>query len=111
PLTHLINMMGYLVLAFALGQWLFRAGPWGTDFYLRPVFETHGWLWKIVIVDTWLLAYRATQKYISVATIYNWRQGLASIPRVVVNNLINFTATVRATRLYLGHKLFRVPIV
>jgi len=111
PLTHLINMMGYLVLAFAFGQWLFRAGPWGTDFYLRPVFATDSWLWKIVLVDTWLLAYRAAQKFISVAAIYNWAQAIASVPRVVVNNLINFTATVRATRLYLGHKLFHVPIV
>lgn len=111
PLTHFINMMGYLVLAFAFCQWLFRAGPWGTDFYLRPVFATDSWLWKIVIVDTWLLAYRAAQKFISVASIYNWSQAFASVPRVIVSNLINFTATVRATRLYLGHKLFRVPIV
>jgi adsorption protein B len=111
PLTHLINMAGYVVLAFALAQWVFRASPWGADFYLRPVFATDSWLWKLVIVDTWLLGYRAIQKFISVTAIYNWRQALASIPRVVVNNTVNFTATVRATRLYLAHKLLGHPIV
>ena len=111
PLTHLINMLGYLVLIFVLGQWLFRFTPWGAKVYLRPLFASDAWLWKVVILDTWLLAFRAGQKFISVATIYNWRQALASIPRVVVGNLLNFSATVSAVRIYLAHKLFGRPIV
>jgi bacteriophage N4 adsorption protein B len=111
PLTHLINMIGYLVLAFALFQWLFRSTPWGANLYFRPVFTSDHWLWKVVIVDTWLLGYRVVQKFISVTTIYNWRQALASIPRVIVGNLVNFTATVSATWTYLGHRLFGKPIV
>jgi adsorption protein B len=111
PLTHLINMLGYLVLAFALAQWIFRSTPWGANFYLRPVFISESWLWKVVLIDTWLLLYRAAQKFISVTAIYNWRQAVASIPRVVVNNLVNFTATVRAAGVYLAHKFFGRPIV
>ena len=111
PLTHLINMIGYLVLVFVLGQWLFRFTPWGSNLYLRPLFASDAWLWKVVIIDTGLLGYRALQKSISVASIYRWPQALASIPRVVVGNLVNFTATVSATRTYLAHKLFGEPIV
>src|SRR5213075_863400 len=50
PLTHLINMLGYLVLAFALAQWIFRSTHWGANFYLRPVFITESWLWKVVLI-------------------------------------------------------------
>jgi adsorption protein B len=111
PLTHVINMIGYLVLVFALFQWWFQSTPWGANFYLRPVLTSDHWLWKVVILDTWLLGYRAVQKFISVATIYNWQQAAMSIPRVIIGNVVNFTATVSATWTYLGHRLFGKPIV
>src|SRR5438552_8572866 len=78
---------------------------------MRPLFTSESLLWKIAIVDTWLLAYRAVQKMISVQSIYNLKQAIASIPRVVIGNVINFAATIRAARVYLAHKLFRRPIV
>ena len=111
PLTHLLNMLGYLVLAYVLLQGAFRTMPWGENLYVRPLFTTDSTLWKITIIDTCLLAYRAVQKFISVALVYNVRQAFASIPRTVVNNLINFVATVRAARIYLSHKLFGHAIV
>jgi bacteriophage N4 adsorption protein B len=111
PLTHFINVLGYLVLAYVLFQWAFLHSPWASKFYLRPLFISDSLLWKITIIDTCLLAYRAAQKLISVATVYNWKQALFSIPRMVVNNLINFTATIRATKAFLVHKVFGKELV
>src|SRR3954469_16146935 len=111
PLTHLINMMGYAVLLFVLLQWCLRRTPWAENHYLRPLFLSQSLLWKIAIIDTCLLAYRAAQKMISVYSIYNLKQAIFSVPRVIVGNLINFIATVRAIRTYLAHKLLRRPIV
>jgi len=68
-------------------------------------------LWKITIIDSWLLVYRGVQKFISVQSIYNFKQAAFATPRVVVGNLINFLATVRALKMYLANKLFRTPIV
>src|SRR5947207_704148 len=68
PLTHVINMIGYVVLGIVLLQWLFRQTPLASRVYIRPLMMSDSWLWKIVIVDTWLLAYRGVQKIISVYT-------------------------------------------
>jgi adsorption protein B len=111
PLTHLINMIGYLTLAFVIFQYAFQHTSSATNFFIRPVFAADSILWKIAIVDTWLLAYRAIQKFISVYAIYNLKQACCSIPRVVIGNVVNFMATLRAARMYLAHKFFGRPIV
>jgi bacteriophage N4 adsorption protein B len=111
PLTHVINMVGYLVLGFVLLEWLFRQTPWASQFYVRPLLVPDSWLWKIAIVDTWLLVYRGVQKIVSVYSIYSLKQALFSVPRVILDNVINFTATIRAARTYLAHKLFGTPFV
>lgn len=111
PLTHLINMVGYLVLAYVAAQWLFRLTPWAQQLYVRPLFLADSLLWKLTIVDSCLLLYRAAQKFISVQHIYNVKQAAWSLPRTVLGNLINFLATVRAAKQYAGHKLFGRPIV
>jgi len=111
PLTHLINMVGYVTLAYVLFQWAFRHSPWGPSFYLRPVFHADSWLWRITIIDSLLLVYRGAQKFISVQSIYNFKQAAFSLPRVVIGNCINFIATLRASQMYLAHKLFNKPIV
>jgi bacteriophage N4 adsorption protein B len=111
PLNHLINFAGYLVLGFVAFQWIFRHTPWAADYYIRPVFTADSLLWKIVIIDSGLLAYRALQKFISVKLIYNTKQAVFSIPRVVTGNFINFTATLRAAKMYLASKLLGHPVV
>jgi hypothetical protein len=58
-----------------------------------------------------LKVYRALQKMLAVYLVYNFKQAVFSVPRVVVGNLINFIATVRAIKAYLAHKLFGKPIV
>jgi bacteriophage N4 adsorption protein B len=111
PLTHLINVVGYVALAYVSLQWIFWQTPWAHHVYWRPLFATDSLLWKLTIVDTCLLAYRSLQRFISVQATYNTKQALCSIPRVAVGNIINFAATVRAITVYLGHKVFKQPVV
>jgi len=111
PLTHLINVVGYLILLFVLFQAVIRRSSWAETLYLRPLFTPDSVLWKLAIIDTWLLVYRALQKMLAVYLVYNFKQAVFSVPRVVVGNLINFIATVRAIKAYLAHKLFGKPIV
>ena len=110
PLTHLLNMTGYLTLGFVLFQWLFGYSAWADRLYIRPLFSTDSFLWKLVIVDTLLLAYRAAQKFVSVYSVYSFKQACFSLPRVVVGNMINFVATVRAVWIYAASKVTRRPI-
>ena len=111
PLTHFINMIGYIVLAFALFQVTFRYTPWAAQYYVPPLFAADSLLCKIAILCTCLLVYRMIQKMISVYTIYNFKQAIFSVPRLMVSNMVNFFATVRAVRMYLAYKLFGTPMV
>jgi adsorption protein B len=111
PLTHIVNILGYLVLGYVLFQWWFRNSSFATHYYIRPLLQSDSWLFKLVIIDTLLLGYRMAQKIISVWYIYNWKQAIFSIPRTVLGNIINFAATVRALRIFIAHKLFGRPIV
>jgi adsorption protein B len=111
PLTHLINMIGYIVLLFALFQIGFKYTPWAASVYLPPLFTADSLLWKIAILCTCLLGYRIIQKMISVYSIYNLKQAIFSIPRMIISNLVNFLATWRATRMYAANKLFGTPLV
>jgi bacteriophage N4 adsorption protein B len=111
PLSHLINVIGYVVLAGVLFQWWFQNSAWGAQYYVRPLIQSDSLLFNFVIIDTLLLGYRVAQKAISVQQVYNWKQALFSIPRTVLGNIINFSATIRASRMYIAHKLFGRPIV
>jgi len=111
PLTHLLNMIGYMVLLFVVFRFAFNHTPWAADLYVPPLFEAGSALWKIAILCTALLLYRMVQKYISVAAIYNHKQALCSVPRLIFGNFINFFATWHAARMYFVHKFFGKPIV
>ena len=111
PLTHLLNMIGYLVLTFSIFRWAFQYTNWAESVYIPQIFESGSVLWKIAILDTALLFYRLVQKFISVAAIYNAKQAFASVPRLLVGNFINFFATWRAAKMYFAHRLFGTPIV
>jgi len=105
PLVHCINLAGYCVAGYVLFGFGLSFTPWHQSIYLRPLFETDSLLWRIVLLDIGLLAYRMVQKVSFVSRVYGWRHALYSIPRYPVGNFVNMVATVRAARLYLGHRL------
>jgi adsorption protein B len=56
----------------------------------------------LLIVNAWLLAWRILMRACFTASAYGVREGLLSIPRLVVGNVIAMLAAARAVSLHLG---------
>jgi adsorption protein B len=110
PVVHCINAAGYCVMGYVLLEFAVLHSNFTNWLYVRPLFEADSLLWRIVLVDTALLAYRVGQKVTCVSNVYGLRQGLFAIPRYPVVNFINMGATMRAAWLYVAHRLFNVPL-
>jgi adsorption protein B len=110
PVVHTINAAGYCVVAYMLADFGVRHSELANTVHIRPLFADHGLLWKIVLVDTALLAYRVGQKAWHVSALSGPMQGFFSIPRYPLANLINMCATARASFLYTRHRLTGRPL-
>lgn len=98
-LTNLANMLGYLLVVVLCAIWLIlRLQP---DSYSYPsLLEEGSLLWHLVRINAVLLVLRVLQRMYCVFRLYNLKEALLSVPRMVWGNLINFFATCRAIRLY-----------
>jgi len=103
--TSLTVMFAYLLALNFVIIWVTFQLDLGLVRY-PPAVETSGWLTDVLVINGVLLLNRVFQRFYFVSLAYNWRQGLLAIPRMVVNNFINFFATVRALRLFMGWILF-----
>ena len=56
----------------------------------------------LLTINGWLLAWRVLMRAGFTASAYGWRQGVLSIPRLVVGNVIAMLAAARAVSLHLG---------
>ena len=56
----------------------------------------------LLTINGWLLAWRVLMRAGFTASAYGWREGLLSIPRLVVGNVIAMLAAARAVSLHLG---------
>lgn len=59
------------------------------------------WLAALLMANAALLIWRLTLRAVFTGRVYGWRQGLASIPRMFLANLIAMLAARRATILYI----------
>ncbi len=108
--TSLVAVMAYVVAA----HFLIFMGAEKLD--LLParypsIFATETWLLAVLTGNAIAFALRLVQRYYFVAKVYGWEQGLMSVPRVVMANFVNFAATIRAWKLFLGHTFFGRRIV
>ncbi|WP_423369404.1 glycosyl transferase family protein [Burkholderia sp. LMG 32019] len=107
--TSLFSVVAYGVLInFLLLGALQRSGhviPDGTSL----VMVGH-WVTPLLWINTAMLFARAGQRFHFVSKLNGPTQGLLSIPRMFVNNLINFYAVCRAWRIYIGHLVTGKPI-
>lgn len=95
----LFNFVGLLAVAHFTGQ------DW------RPDFMRWGqWVPVLFAINLFLMLNRVLQRVWFVSRLYGLLQGLMSIPRMIVGNFINFFASMRAIRLYIGSKLFGTKI-
>ncbi|CAB3801363.1 glycosyl transferase family protein [Pararobbsia alpina] len=107
--TSVFSVVAYGVLGnfVALGV-LNRAG------YIIRI-DTHllvagEWLYPLLATNAALLVLRVSQRYYFVAKLNGRLQGLLSIPRIFVNNFINFFAVCRAWKIYVTHLATNSPI-
>jgi adsorption protein B len=56
----------------------------------------------LLIVNAWLLAWRVMMRACFTASAYGFEQGLLSIPRMFVGNVIAMLAAFRAVSLHIG---------
>ena len=107
--TSLVTVLGYLLFlgfgAFFLAAWSGRSVP-----SLPAALSRGGWLWQLMQVNALFMLNRVVQRYVFVRRLYGTAHGLLSIPRILVSNLLNFAATLRAWRLYLGHLVTGKPL-
>jgi len=96
PLAALLLLAAYGAALLWSQIWLAEALGAPIDARLDPALVT------LLIVNGWLLAWRVLMRACFTAYAYGWGEGLLSIPRLVVGNVIAMLAAGRAVTLHLG---------
>jgi hypothetical protein len=108
-LAHVANMIGYGIFSYAMVRvvagWITGHG-W--DF--ARIFPLGSFLWWAVVVNTVLIIWRWTLRFINVEKAYGPMQGLLSVVRLPVGNVINFFALIKAARQWIRHKISGQPL-
>lgn len=106
-LGHVLCFAGYpvMVAAFSLSGW-HALDPRATVAVFRHDFVIYALLYAVLAVSAWRILLRA----VHVATLYGFAQGVLSIVRFPLGNLLNGCATVRAAHTYARAKLRREPL-
>jgi len=109
-LTNPTVVLGYFVLAnlVLIEQYLAKHAPESEFHY---VLLSQDYVMALFFVNLIFLVWRVLHRMIFTTMIYDWRHGLMSAPRLIVANFVNFFASVRATRVFLGHKISKKPLV
>ena len=108
--TSFVSVLAYLLVADFVFLWLLEAFGVTEVRFPSPVDEG-GWLATVIGLNAIALVLRVVQRVYFVHKLYGWEQALMSVPRMVVGNVVNFLATARAWRLFLGHLLLGRDLV
>jgi len=96
PLAALLLIAAYTA-AFLWSQiWLARSLGAPVEVRVDPLLRT------LLTVNAWLLAWRVLMRAVFTARAYGWEEGMLSVPRLFVGNLIAMLAAARAVALHLG---------
>ena len=96
PLAALLLIAAYAA-AFLWSQiWLARSLGAPVEVRIDPL------LGALLTINAWLLAWRVLMRAVFTARAYGWEEGMLSVPRLFVGNLIAMLAAARAVGLHLG---------
>lgn len=96
PIAALLLLSGYLA-AFLWSQlWLAKALGAPVELQISPLLATLLW------INLWLLVWRILMRALFTASAYGWAEGMRSVPRLVVGNIIAILAAFRALAIYLS---------
>ena len=96
PLAALLLVAAYAAALLWAQIWLAEALGAPIKARLDPGLIT------LLTINGWLLAWRVLMRTGFTASAYGWRQGMMSIPRLFVGNVIAMLAAARAVSLHLG---------
>jgi adsorption protein B len=96
PLAAALLVAAYAAALIWSQVWLAEALGAPIEARLDPA------LIALLTINGWLLAWRVLMRAGCTASAYGWREGLMSIPRLVVGNVIAMLAAGRAVMLHLG---------
>ena len=65
----------------------------------------------LLLLNMFFLIWRIVHRMVFTTMIYDWRHGLMSAPRLIVANFVNFFAVVRASHIYVTHRITGIPLV
>jgi adsorption protein B len=92
-----------LLLLSAYSAALLWSQLWLAELLGAPVqARMDAWLTTILTINGWMLVWRILMRAGFTTSAYGWREGLLSIPRLVVGNVIAMLAAARAVSLHLG---------
>jgi adsorption protein B len=96
PLAALLLLAAYSAALLWSQLWLAEALGAPVQARMDPT------LTLLLTINFWLLAWRAAMRACFTASAYGWGEGLRSIPRLVVGNVVAVLAAARAVSLHLG---------
>ena len=97
----LLGVAGYAVgLLVVADLTLMEHHPTMASF--APLVQAGGWLDWMLRFTTGVLLWRLAVRAACTTRVHGWREGLRSLPRVIVSNTVNAVAAWRATRRYIA---------
>lgn len=102
-MTSLVTVLAYVVFVNYL--LIFIARAWYSMAGIQSWLQGSSLLLNLMSINLVFLINRIGHRVYFVGKLYGWEQSLLSLPRLVVNNFINFVATVRAWKMFVSHLL------
>ena len=96
PIAALLLFCGYSAALLWSQMWVAEALDAPIQVTIDAALATLLW------INLWLLLWRIAMRALFTGSDYGWKEGLLSVPRLVVGNLIAICAAARALSLYLG---------
>jgi len=96
PVAAFLLLSGYLAALLWTQLWLAEALGAPVQVGMDPGLSTLLW------INLWLLLWRIAMRVLFTGSAYGWREGVRSVPRLVIGNFIAIAAAGRALGLYLG---------
>jgi len=96
PIAALLLFCGYSAALLWSQMWVAEALGAPIQVTIDAALATLLW------INLWLLLWRIAMRALFTGSDYGWKEGLLSIPRLVVGNFIAICAAARALSLYLG---------
>lgn len=100
--SFLANILFFFGLFYIAAYYIFDL-----RYGLQRFFPTSGFIWYLIIFNTFVMFERISIKFYSTATLYGAKSGFVSILRIPWLNVINFFAMCRAIYRYFYHKITR----